>query len=114
MNTNQTRRYQELLPPLWILALLGTALLVFLAIQIKELLVLLVLGYSIAFVIEPAVSFFEKTGFGKYKLGRSGAFFLIIAIGCLIILTLVLTASPTISREYNRLVTELPNYVADA
>jgi predicted PurR-regulated permease PerM len=111
---NTKTRYQELLPPLWILSLLATFLLFWLAVQLKEILVLMVLGYSLAFVMEPAVTFFENKGVGKIKLGRSSAFFLIITLFTLAMVVLVLTAIPTISKEYDRLSTELPVYVEQA
>lgn len=111
---NTPRRYQELLPPLWILSLLGLGLVVWLAVEIKEILVLIVLGYSIAFVMDPAISYLERLTIGKYKLGRATSFFLIIASICLTIGILVVTAIPTIGKEYERLSTELPEYVSQA
>lgn len=111
---NTPRRYQELLPPLWIITLISLAFVAWFAVQIKEILVLLVLGYSIAYVMEPAVSYFENKTVFKFKLGRPVSFFLIIALLCLSASVLIVTAIPTIAREYERLATQLPEYVAQA
>lgn len=111
---NNPRRYQELLPPLWILSLLSILLLSSLAYQLKEILVLLVLGYSLAFVMEPALSFLEKQSIGKLKIGRTSGFFLILALVALFFVVLVLTAIPTISKEYIRLSNGLPTYFEQA
>lgn len=108
------RGYSEFVPPLWILTLLACTLLFWLAVQLKEILVLLVLGYSLAFVADPAVAYFEKKRLGRFQLGRSVAFFVIVGLLIGVVVFLVLTAVPTVLKEYERLATEFPVYMERA
>ncbi len=109
-----TPRYKEFLPPYWIMGLLGLSAIAWFFIQIKEILVLLVLGYSIAFVIEPAISRLEQIQFRGKAIGRVSAFFLLLVIVASVLLLLVMTAMPTVTRQYEGLVNQLPAYIEQA
>ncbi|RMG42433.1 MAG: AI-2E family transporter [Candidatus Dadabacteria bacterium] len=100
---------ESLLPPLWVLTLVTVAVAVWLVIKLKEIVVLLVVGYSIAYVIDPWLSWLEKRG-----VSRSGGVFLTVLLAVLLVLLLALTALPTIFREYSELSTNLPGYLEQA
>ena len=48
-------KHDGLMPPLWIVTLLGIASVVWLLLQLKEIVILLVVGYSIAYVMNPVL-----------------------------------------------------------
>ncbi len=96
----------SVLPPLWIITLLVVALLGWLAYELKELMMLVIIGYIVAYVIDPVLDAFEKR-----KLSRSlGVFSILIAL-TLLVVVLALTAVPTIVREFNALSENLPSYI---
>jgi predicted PurR-regulated permease PerM len=113
-NNTPGPRYREFLPPFWILGLIATAVTVWLLLQLKEILLLLVLGYCLAFVIEPAICRIEQIKIRGRQLSRTASFFILVIGFFSALFLLTLTAIPTISKQYNRLETQLPVYIQQA
>lgn len=103
---NSSKKIESLMPPLWILTLLGCAVSLWILYQLKEIMVLLVVGYSIAYVIDPALDYLERK-----KISRTWGVGIIFAGFALVIAVLALTAVPTIARQYTTLSTNLPDYI---
>lgn len=102
-------KHDGLMPPLWIITLLGVASVVWLLLQLKEIVILLVVGYSIAYVMNPVLEKLERRGVSR-PLGV-----IIVALGLLTLLVvLTLTALPTLSREFTLLVENFPRYIETA
>jgi len=102
-------RSSTILPPPWVVTLAGVGLLGWLLVELKELVVLLVVGYSIAYLIDPLLELLERRGVSR-AVGVL-LVFVAAAAGCAL---LFLTAVPTIVREYEKLSLNLPSYVAIA
>lgn len=100
---------RDLLPPIWLFSILALALIFWLLVQLKEIAVLLVLGYCFAFVIEPVVKYLESK-----KLQRSWALFLLLALAVVLILTLVMTVLPSLAKEYTVLSNAFPDLIESA
>ncbi|MDC0357281.1 AI-2E family transporter [Oligoflexia bacterium] len=98
---------ESLLPPLWIIVLVALGLFLWLLIALKEIVVLLVVGYSITYVMEPALLICERK-----KIPRGLGVVIITVSVLLVIVLLAITAIPTILKEYRELAQNLPNYVA--
>lgn len=93
------------MPPAWITVLLVGVLVVWIAMQLKEILVLLVVAYAIAYVIDPLLG-----GLERRRVPR-GVGVIIIFVGLFLMVGLLaVTAVPTIEREYEKLATNLPAY----
>lgn len=97
---------ESFLPPRWVLTIAGLYGLAWLIVQLKELCVLLVVGYCIAYVYQAPLRWCE----GR-KIGRTSGFFLVTGIAVGIITLLTMTALPTLSRQYDRLSESLPSYM---
>lgn len=97
------------LPPLWVLlaslAFVGGWLL----LQLKEMVVLIVVGYALAYVMRPALVWFERRGVRR-EVGCGALFGLTVAVGVLLGFTIV----PTILSELHDLMSRMPDYVAIA
>ncbi len=102
-------RQSQILPPLWVLTLLFAALICWLAYELKEILVLIVVGYAIAYAVEPIIQWFEEVG-----VRRKFGIVLVFVLAFLGIFLLVSTAIPTIVREADNLSSNFPAYVAEA
>jgi predicted PurR-regulated permease PerM len=101
-----TRLRNEFLPPLWFLTILLAWLTLWLMSELREIIVLLVVGFAIAYVMEPAVACFERRHIPRW------AGVLLVAGGVLIgILLLLATAIPTVIGEYRHLSLNLPQYL---
>jgi len=100
---------ESLRPPLWIIVALVFALFIWVMIQLKELVVLLVIGFCIAYIIEPVISFFERR-----KISRNIGAPLLLFIFVIFLLFLFFTTLPTILNEYHDLSKNLPIYVQTA
>lgn len=94
---------------MWVLTALSVALLLWLLLQLREMVVLLVVGYVIAYLINPLVSWLERRG-----LGRALAIPLVFVGALALLFVLVLTALPTLSREIGSLVERFPEYLETA
>lgn len=100
------RQRESLLPPLWVISLLLLILFFWLLIELKEIVFLLVLGYSLAYILDPCLDWFEKRG-----LNRSLGILVLLFVLSAFLLVVALTAVPTVVREYSRLSQELPRYL---
>ena len=105
---NTTRR-ENLLPPLWLISTALLALGIWLVLQLKELAALLVVGYYLAYVMDPWLDWLETK-----KVGRQAGFFLTLVLTALALVVLTLTAIPTVAREYHNLAGNLPQYMDTA
>lgn len=95
-----------MLPPLWMLTALVAALAVWLLFELKEIVVLLVVGYCIAYLIDPLVTWLERRG-----VRRSFGVIAVFAAAAVGVLLLFVTAIPTVLREYDKLATNFPDYL---
>lgn len=105
----QSSLHRQLMPPLWIFTLLALILICWLLFALKEIIVLVVIGFSCAYVMEPALSAMERRGIGR-PIGVATLVLLIMAV----ILLMAITAVPTIVREYYDLSENLHSYVITA
>ncbi len=97
---------QSFLPPLWILSCASLVGVVWLAIELRELVVLLVVGYFIAYAIDPILARLERRGVARVYG------FWIVLVGLLALFALVgITALPTILDEFRRLSENLNRYL---
>lgn len=100
---------ENLLPPLWVLTLLVVGLGVWVVIKLQAILVMLLLAFAVAYVIEPVLKLFEKIG-----IRRPVAFFTICSIAFLTIWFIVISVLPVFTREYQVLSEKIPAYLHDA
>lgn len=103
--TKSTDNHNRLVPPHWLIVILVACVLAWLLAELKEVLVLLVVGYCIAYVIDPLLEWLEKR-----KIRRSIGFFVVLLSACVFGLLVLLTAVPTLVDEYHRLLGNLPDY----
>lgn len=106
MSTETSYTPKDLFPPLWISVLLIAAGIAWLLIQLKEMLVLLVVGYSVAYAIHPIVTSISRRG-----LTRSQAVLIVFSVIGLVIALLALTVLPTLISEGALLLNNLPEYI---
>lgn len=100
------KKQQSFLPPLWILTLLACWGLFWVASELKELVVLLVVGYCLAYIIEPILEYLERRGVRR-PLGLLAI--LVVIIGGLTIM--IFSIVPTFLQEFQRLAENFPHYV---
>jgi predicted PurR-regulated permease PerM len=100
------RDNESFMPPRWLFTVAAVAAAVWLIGELKELVVLLVIGYFIAYAIDPIVSKLEARG-----LSRTLAFS-IFCFGLLALLVFVgVTAVPTLIDEFGKLSSNLNSYI---
>ncbi len=100
---------QTFLPPLWIISLLAILIVGWFLMKLDALVALLVVGYAVAYVINPWLTNLQRRG-----ISRTWGV-LLIMLGIAVLLTvLALTALPTIVREYSRLSQNFSGYVETA
>lgn len=109
MSKSKSISKDTLLPPLWVLVALLLVGFVWLLVQLKEIVTMLVIGFSISYVIEPALAFLER-----HKVRRQLGVILVLGGFTVGLLLLFLTAIPTISREYSALIDNLPQNIETA
>jgi predicted PurR-regulated permease PerM len=100
------RTRETFLPPLWVLTCVTILVLGWVVFQLKELVVLLVLGYFLAYAIDPIVSYLEKRGIQRM-------FGIVLVFGAVLggVALLGITAIPTVVDEFKRLSENLNHYV---
>ena len=103
---SKTTTRPTFLPPMWVLSLIGTCLLLWLTYALKEIVVLLVVGYCLSYAIEPIISFFEK----RFAISRSRGILLVAVLALIILCVLLITAIPPLLREGQSLIENLPEY----
>lgn len=94
------------IPPRWILTVAMFALTIWLIAQLKELVVLLVVGYFIAYAIDPIISRLEAKG-----VARPLAFALLCAVMTAVVVLACVTAVPTLVDEFSKLSANLNTYL---
>lgn len=99
----QKKTNESLLPPLWVLTIAVVCGVIWLISELREIVVLLVVGYAIAYVIDPILDWLEKR-----KISRPFGVIFISLLAVLIIGLLALTALPTLADQYQHLVEQLP------
>ncbi|MCO6430959.1 MAG: AI-2E family transporter [Deltaproteobacteria bacterium] len=97
---------ESFLPPLWILTLLGVTVSLWLLVQLKEIVVLLVIGYSIAYIAHPLLRFMERR-----EISRSVGLFVIFGLFLIFLGVITVTAVPTVARQYQTLSDNFPQYL---
>lgn len=102
----QSVNKESLLPPLWVLTLIGTGLIFWLLYTLKEIVTLLVMSFAISYVIEPILKKLEAN-----DVRREVGVIAVLAIFVLLVILLIVTAIPTIAREYTALSGEFPKYL---
>ena len=105
----RTTSEDSFLPPLWILTLIACGTLGWLLYQLKEIVVLLVVGYSIAYLVDPVLDWLETK-----KVSRSLGVFVIITLVMVALVLVALTVAPVLVEEYQRLSSNFPSYVQTA
>ena len=103
------KKLNSLLPPLWVLAILLLGVLGWLAYELKEILVFLVIGYCIAYILEPVLCRMEKEG-----ISRPLGLLVVLICGSLFLALLIMTALPTLVGEFTSLAENLPRYTKEA
>lgn len=88
---------------LWVVCL---AFVAWIAIAVQEVVALLLLAYGIATLLEPVVARLERKGVSRTSSIIGFGTFLLLLLGLLLVL-----AIPAIIKQYDLLITELPNYI---
>lgn len=109
MSINAPSLAARLTPPLWLFTLLLCGILIWGLLELKELVSLLVVGYSLAFIIDPLLTLLERR-----RIPRVVGFFVLVGAAIAMVIVLAATALPTISRQYGVLSENLPRYVLQA
>ena len=97
---------KSFIPPLWILTLIFIVLAIWVVVQLKEMVVLLVVSFSISYVISPLLSWMERKG-----ISRSTGVFIVGILAIFGISAAFFTAVPILLREYDTLVNNFPQYL---
>lgn len=97
---------QSLMPPAWIITIAAVLFAFWLIAQLREIVVLLVVGYSIAYVLDPLLDRFERN-----NVSRGTGILLILIVLILALVLLLFTAIPTLIEEYALLSSNLPEYL---
>jgi predicted PurR-regulated permease PerM len=101
-----TSERDSFLPPRWFLTVAGLAVLIWLIAELRELVVLLVIGYFLAYAIDPVLRYLERRG-----LSRPWGFSVVCV--ALVALSVVcgLTAVPALVEEFSKLTENLNSYI---
>lgn len=101
------RQQDSFLPPRWVISLVVLVLLAWLFVALKELIVLLVVAYSMAYAIDPFLRYMTVKGATR-SFGVLVVFIMMVAI----LILLGLTAVPTLVDEYMRLTANMDQYIS--
>ena len=102
----ETRTKESILPPLWVLSTAAVVLVFWLLMQLREIVTLLVVGYSIAYALDPVLDAFERR-----KVSRGVGLVIVILAFLLVVVLLAVTAVPTLIEQYALLSSNLPSYI---
>lgn len=100
---------ESFIPPLWLLTLLGFAFVLWVLFELKELVVLLVVSYAIAYIMDPVLKWLESKRIPR----QYGVLIVSLSLIVLIVL-LLLSAIPTLVSEYENISRNFPEYFAKA
>lgn len=101
--------HDRLLPPRWVIFAVFLTGLLWLVFELRELFVLLIVSYSIAYIVDPVVSAIQVRG-----VSRANAIFLFFTILFLAIIAVFSSAVGSITSEATSLINNLPVYVESA
>lgn len=101
-----TKATDSFLPPRWLLTVAGIAGLVWLMMKLRELVVLLVIGYFIAYAIDPLLN-----RLGRRGVPRVWGFALVCFAMVALVVLCGVTAIPTIVDEFTKLSDNLNAYL---
>jgi predicted PurR-regulated permease PerM len=101
-----TKQRESFLPPRWFLTIAVVVGAVWLIAQLKELVVLLVIGYFLAYAIDPIVRHLESKG-----LSRTLGFAVVVIVTVGVLALAGATAIPTIMDEFAKLSANLNTYL---
>ena len=99
-------RGESFIPPLWIITVTGVVLGIWLMVQLKEIVMLLVVGYAIAFILDPVLDWCERR-----RIPRHIAVLLVFLLTAILLFLLFLTVIPTLIREIKLLTESFPEYI---
>jgi predicted PurR-regulated permease PerM len=97
---------ESFLPPLWVLTSVALVAAVWLTVQLKELLVLVVVGYFIAYAIDPLLHRLERRG-----IHRGIGIWVLLGLFVAAVGIFAVTTIPTVVAEYHKLMENLSRYV---
>jgi len=98
---------EKLLPPLWVVVLGLLALSFWVIFKLQALCTLLLLGYFIAYIINPWLNWLERC-----KISRPVGVLVIGALLLAMFLLAVFTVVPTLADQFSDLIARLPSYLA--
>ena len=101
---SQKRTSESLLPPPWVLTIAVVAAVLWLISELREIVVLLVVGYSIAYVIDPILDCLERR-----RISRPIGVIILALVSLAFVALLALTALPTLADQYRHLIDQLPD-----
>jgi predicted PurR-regulated permease PerM len=104
-----TTDFKKYLPPPWISALIVVALFAWIIYSLREMAVLLVGGYTIAYIITPFLDWLEKR-----NINRSFGVFIVGAVALIVVFLLTITILPRVFLEAGNLAQNLPSYMNQA
>ena len=99
---SKTSANESFLPPLWVVAATFLACGIWLIVRLRELVVLLVVGYFIAYAIDPILAWLERRG-----IARAWGFWVVALVLASVLALLGLTAIPTLLDEFTKLSSNL-------
>lgn len=102
---SKTSQKESIIPPLWILTLLGVYGLWWLVSTLREIVMLLTIGYIVAFNLDPVLDWLERK-----KVRRSIGFLVVFSLLTLFIALVVLTAIPPFVEDLNQFIDNFPSY----
>ncbi len=97
---------ENILPPLWILVLLVTALIFWLVSELREIVFLVVISFIVAYLIEPILIRLEEN-----KISRPIGFFIIVGVTLILFALLFVTVFPVLQKEFWQLMDNFPHYL---
>lgn len=98
-------RENSLLPPRWIIATTVLIVSLWLILQLREIVTLIIVGYCLAYVLNPIVTILEEKKISR-TVGTLFTFFVVI----LVVVAIIAIAGPILVREYHHMVSKLPEY----
>lgn len=101
-----SRERDSFIPPRWFMTVAALALTIWLVAQLKELVVLLVVGYFVAYAIDPVITRLQLKG-----VSRPLAFALLCAVVTAVLVLACVTAVPTLVDEFSKLSSNLNSYL---
>lgn len=99
--------HDRLMPPLWVLTITVAILFIYMLTQLSEIVTLLVVGYSLAYLVNPALTRLNT----EWKIRRELGFMMVCGSIVLLVLLLGIFAAPTLLDEYDSLTSNMGQYM---